>query len=244
MTWRDQEQFSRKVRSRRDEHANPAGNLRRPPLGRALPAAEAGRLGLDLPGRPDPVLCVDPLLSDGRGLLSVDDGLEPDEACGFVGLANFQRLWADVRCSGRSSATPCSISSIGTPVSLVLSFTIAYYLDRVTLPARLHPGAVFPALPDDGRGDGLGLALVLPAGPHRHDQRHSLEARHAAAALPALDQPGPALDHGDRRSGRASASRSSSSWPACAPSRTPITRPRASTALGEGRSCARSRFPC
>ena len=48
----------------------------------------------------------------------------------FVGLANFQRLWADVVFWQVFRNTVLYLL-IGTPVSLVLSFTIAYHLDRV-----------------------------------------------------------------------------------------------------------------
>jgi len=49
---------------------------------------------------------------------------------GFVGLANFQRLWADVVFWQVFRNTVLYLA-IGTPVSLVLAFTIAYHLDRV-----------------------------------------------------------------------------------------------------------------
>jgi multiple sugar transport system permease protein len=49
---------------------------------------------------------------------------------GFVGLANFKRLWSDVVFWQVFRNTALYLL-IGTPVSLLLSFTIAYHLDRV-----------------------------------------------------------------------------------------------------------------
>jgi multiple sugar transport system permease protein len=48
----------------------------------------------------------------------------------FIGLANFQRLWADTVFWQVFRNTVLYLL-IGTPVSLILSFTIAYHLDRV-----------------------------------------------------------------------------------------------------------------
>ena len=94
----------------------------------------------------------------------------------------------------------------------------------------VHPRAVFPAFPHDRGGDGLGLALVLPAGADRRDQRRPVRAsafRSSPSCAPPRRRCRPCWR---RRSGRGSGSRSSSSWPACGRSRSPITRPRASTA--------------
>lgn len=49
---------------------------------------------------------------------------------GFVGLVNFQRLWADPVFWQVFHNTALYLA-IGTPVSLLLSFTVAYHLDRV-----------------------------------------------------------------------------------------------------------------
>lgn len=49
---------------------------------------------------------------------------------GFVGMANFKRLWADVVFWQVFRNTVLYLL-IGTPVSLLLSFIIAYHLDRV-----------------------------------------------------------------------------------------------------------------
>jgi multiple sugar transport system permease protein len=49
---------------------------------------------------------------------------------GFVGLANFERLWSDVVFWQVFRNTALYLL-IGTPVSLLLAFTIAYHLDRV-----------------------------------------------------------------------------------------------------------------
>jgi hypothetical protein len=93
----------------------------------------------------------------------------------FVGLANFKRLMAD-------------------PVFWQVFRNTFLYLDHRhaaqprarlhhrlpsrprALHARLHPGALLPALSDHGNGDGLGLALVLPAGADRPDQRPAVVA--------------------------------------------------------------------
>lgn len=48
----------------------------------------------------------------------------------FVGLENFRRLWSDVVFWQVFRNTALYLL-IGTPVSLILSFTIAYHLDRV-----------------------------------------------------------------------------------------------------------------
>lgn len=49
---------------------------------------------------------------------------------GFVGLANFKRLWSDVVFWQVFRNTALYLL-IGTPVSLILAFAIAYHLDRV-----------------------------------------------------------------------------------------------------------------
>jgi len=48
----------------------------------------------------------------------------------FIGLANFERLWADA-VFWKVFRNTVLYLLIGTPVSLILSFTIAYHLDRV-----------------------------------------------------------------------------------------------------------------
>src|SRR4030095_5287617 len=48
----------------------------------------------------------------------------------FVGLANFERLWDDPVFWNVFRNTVLYLA-LGTPVSLLLSFTIAYHLDRV-----------------------------------------------------------------------------------------------------------------
>jgi multiple sugar transport system permease protein len=92
---------------------------------------------------------------------------------------------------------------LGTPISLLISFVVAYYLDRVRFMHSLHPRALFPAVPHHGRRHGVGVALVLPAGAHRRDQRHPLRLRHPAAAVPALHDAGAACRAGARDLGGA-----------------------------------------
>jgi multiple sugar transport system permease protein len=48
----------------------------------------------------------------------------------FVGLENFARLWADP-VFWKVCRNTVLYLAIGTPVSLLLAFTIAYHLDRV-----------------------------------------------------------------------------------------------------------------
>jgi multiple sugar transport system permease protein len=131
----------------------------------------------------------------------------------FIGFANYQKMFADPIFWKVFNNTFLYLI-IGTPLSLVISFVIAYYLDRVKL---MH---------------GFIRALYF------------LPYLTTAAAMGWVwrwfYQPVPI----GVINGFLSTFRSSSSWRACAPSPTRSMKPRASTASGTGRSCARSPFRC
>ncbi len=86
---------------------------------------------MDFPGGADPLLRADSLLPDGGSILSFVDELEPALQARFHRAREFR---ATLCRSGVLEGVPQyvrSTSLIGTPVSLLLSFTIAYHLDHV-----------------------------------------------------------------------------------------------------------------
>ena len=123
---------------------------------------------------------------------------------------------------------------IGTPVSLAISFVVALHLDRV----RFMHGFIRALYFIPFLTTAVAMAWVwrwfYQPPPVGFINDVLGQARAAAAAVPALDHAGAAVDPGRRHLGRASGSRSSSSWPGSGRSRKAITRRRRSTASRAG----------
>ena len=162
--------FPRMLRTNRDEFVPESRRCRRPSLIGPRHAPETGPLGLVLPGRAGAVLCGGALLSDARSLLDRHHQLEPADQ------ALLHRAGQFPAADGRSGVLAGLPQHRALPAAGHADQPAARLHHRLSsrpraLPARLHPGAVFPAFPDDRCSDGLGLALVLPAGADRPVQQ-------------------------------------------------------------------------
>ena len=160
----------------------------------------------------------------------------------FIGLANYQKMFADPLFWKVFNNTFLYLL-IGTPVSLVISFVIAFYLDRIRFMHGFIRALYF--LPFLTTAAAMGWVWrwfyqPVPIGVINGfltsiglEQQPFL--RSVDQALPAILIPAIWAGLG---------SRSSFSWPACAPFPAHSTRRPASTGWANGPSCARSPFRC
>ncbi len=161
----------------------------------------------------------------------------------FVGLDNYVRMASDA-VFWKVIVNSFEYVAIGLPVSL-----------RSVVRGRVFPrprrcrawavaGAVFPAASDHGGGDGLGVALVLPAAAGGRVQHDPVRYRPAATAVPALDDAGAAGGAGAGDLGHARVPDRDLSGGAEGHPAFVTTRRRRSTAPAPGGCCSKSRCRC
>ena len=158
---------------------------------------------MGVPGRPGDLLCRDPVLSDRQRHANLASRLEfaGRAELGLVGRIT-SKLWNDP-VFWQVFRNTFVYLILGTPISLVISFTGGLPPRQDAVHARLHPDALLPAVHDQRRGDGLGLAVVLSAGADRAFQQLPGAVWHPADRVSALDDQRPARDPCARRLGRA-----------------------------------------
>ncbi len=159
----------------------------------------------------------------------------------WTGLDNYKTLFADP-VFWQVFRNTFVYLLIGTPVSLVVSFVIAYHLDKT----RFMHGFLRMLYFLPFMTSAVAMAWVwrwfyqpVPIGLFNNIAGRP---RHPADSRSCGRPPGRCPRSSPPRSGPASAFRSSSSWQGCGRSRAATTKPPGSTACRPGRCCGRS--PC